>query len=210
MPERYRLCPRLRVTPSSVFGAPGGRIRPWTRHPGGVTDIDVEPPVGASTATPPRRRIDPTLLIVSLVVGLGLTLVIRGLLIGVTGDERADLPDAVEEVLPVPEAEQALSQTNVFVDLETGYTGVFVIDGVEIPTVNIDELSSDTVDPGAQIAVPPVTVYEPGNATLTFTPGSDAPITEFGEGEHQVTVRYWRIDEGPQRARTYSWTFNVI
>ncbi len=170
----------------------------------------VEPPVDERPAPPPRRRIDKTLLIVSLVVGLGLTLVIRGLFIGVTGDERADLPDAVTEVLPVPEAEQALSQTNVFVDLESGFTGVFVIDGVEIPTVNIDELSSDTVDPGAQVAVPPVTVYEPGNATLTFTPGSDAPITEFGEGEHQVTVRYWPIDEGPQRARTYTWTFNVI
>ena len=179
-----------------------------------MTDTTVEAPIEApaheAPAAPRRRRIDKTLLIVSLVVGLGLTLVLRGLFIGVTGDERADLPAAIEEVLPVPEAEQALSQTNVFVDLAAGYTGVFVVDGVEIPTVNIDELSSDTLEPGAQVSVPPVTVYEPGNATLTFTPGSDAPITEFTEGEHQVTVRYWRIEEGEQRARSYTWTFNVI
>lgn len=180
-----------------------------------MTDADVdtpiEPPVDTpASATGRRWRIDPTILIVSLVVGLGITLVLRGLFIGVTGDERADLPPFIEEVLPVPDAEQALSQSNVFVDLAGGYTGVLIVDDIEIPTVNIDELSSDAVDPGTQVSIPPVTVYEPGNATLTFTPGTDAPITEFVEGEHRVTVLYWRIDEGRQRARTYRWTFNVV
>lgn len=174
-------------------------------------DAPVEPPADASpAATRRRRRLDSTILIVSLVVGLGITLVLRGLFIGVTGDERANLPDSIEEVLPVPDAEQALSQTNVFVDLAGGYTGVLIVDGVEIPTVNIDELSDDAVEPGEQVSIPPVTVYEPGNATLTFTPGSDAPITEFVDGEHRVTVLYWPLDEGRRRARTYSWTFNVV
>lgn len=180
-----------------------------------VTDTDVDAPVEPTADSPAattrrRRRLDPAILIVSLVVGLGLTLVLRGLFIGVTGDERAALPELVEEVLPVPDAEQALSQTNVFVDLADGHTGVLIVDDVEIPTVSIDALSDDAVDPGAQVSIPPVTVYEPGNATLTFTPGSDAPITEFVEGEHRVTVLYWRIDEGRQRARTYTWTFNVV
>jgi hypothetical protein len=182
----------------------------------GVTDTDVDAAIGPSDGAAPatggrrRRRLDPTILIVSLVVGLGITLVLRGLFIGVTGDERADLPEFVQEVLPVPDAEQALSQTAVFVDLADGFTGVLIIDDVEIPTVNIDELSNDAVDPGEQVSIPPVTVYEPGNATLTFTPGSDAPITEFVDGEHRVTVLYWRLDEGRQRARTYRWTFNVV
>ncbi|MGA1570154.1 MAG: hypothetical protein ACO38K_10850, partial [Ilumatobacteraceae bacterium] len=45
-----------------------------------------------------RRRIDRGLLIVSAVIALGLVLVARGLLIGVTGDDRVDLPATVESV----------------------------------------------------------------------------------------------------------------
>lgn len=167
-------------------------------------------PVAAADDVPPRRRrrIDKTLLIVSFFVGLGITLVIRGVLIGVTGDDRADLPPGIEQVDPVPEAVRVLSQTRVFIDLEAGYTGRLVIDDVEIETIGIDELSNDTA-PGEQISLPPVTIYEPGNATLTFTPSADAPIEQFGEGLHRATVVYWKISEGEARARSYSWTFNT-
>ena len=160
----------------------------------------------------PRRRwkIDKTLIIVSLVIGLGLALVTRGLLVSVTGDERSELPAAVESVDPVPDAEQALSQTSVFVDLESGFTGILVIDGVEIPTVDVSELADDQVEPGQQVSIPPVTVYEPGNATLTFLPSDGAPIEEFTDGEHRATLLYWPIDETRERARSFTWTFTVI
>ena len=160
----------------------------------------------------PRRRfkIDKTLLLVSLVIGIGLALVTRGLMIGVTGDERAGLPPLIEEVNPVPQAEQALSQTSVFVDLVSGYTGTLVIDGVEIPTVDVSALADRNLRPGEQVTVPAATVYAPGNATLTFVPGEGAAITEFDEGEHEVTVLYWALDETPQQARRFTWTFNVI
>ncbi len=163
-------------------------------------------------ARPKRRRfkIDKTLLLVSLVIGVGLALVTRGLMIGVTGDERAGLPPAVEEVNPVPQAEQALSQTSVFVDLASGYTGTLVIDGVRIPTVDVSSVSNDGVEPGEQISVPAATVYEPGNATLTFVPSEAAPISDFDEGVHEVTVLYWKLDETPEQARRFTWTFNVI
>ncbi len=167
----------------------------------------------APDAAPTKRRrfkIDKTLLLVSLVIGVGLALVTRGLMIGVTGDERAGLPPLVEEVNPVPQAEQALSQTSVFVDLAAGYTGVLVIDGVELPTVDVSAVANDGVEPGEQISVPAATVYEPGNATLTFVPSEAAEITEFTEGEHQVTLLYWALDETPEQARRFTWTFNVI
>ncbi|MAT06950.1 MAG: hypothetical protein CL424_18105 [Acidimicrobiaceae bacterium] len=168
-------------------------------------------PTGESGAAPRRRfRIDKTLLIVSLVIGVGLALVTRGLMIGVTGDDRAGLPPLIEEVNPVPQAEQALSQTSVFVDLASGYTGVLVIDGVELPTVDVSAVADDEVEPGQQVSLPAATVYEPGNATLSFTPTEAAAITEFDEGEHQVTVLYWALDETPQQARRFTWTFNVI
>lgn len=156
------------------------------------------------------QRIDRTLLTASLVIAIGLLLVGRGLLVGVTGDERSNLPDLVEEVVPVPEAVQVLSQSNVFVDLASGYTGVLVVDGVEIETVNVDELATIEVDPGRQVDLPPVTIFEAGNSTLTFTPSSTAPIQDFTSGEHRVEVVYWRLDEGRQRARSFTWTFTVV
>lgn len=157
-----------------------------------------------------RRRVNWRLLVLSLIVAIGLGLVLRGLMIGITGDDRAALPDLVEQVTPVPDAVQALSQTNVFADLADGYTGRFVIDGTEIDTANIDELGSLALEPGQQVDLPPVTIYEPGNATLTFTPSDDAPIAGFDSGEHMVRLVYWRVDEGEQRARTFTWVFNVV
>lgn len=172
----------------------------------GQVDEAVEEAVEAPTHAR-RRRVDRTLLLICAVIALGTVLVIRGVLTGVTGDDRIKLPDQVESVVPVPDAVQALSQTNIFVDLATSYTGVLVIDGVEIPTVNVAELQAS---PGEQVDLPPVTIFEPGNATLTFTPSEDGVIDEFASGPHQVTLVYWRADEGRERARTFTWTFNVV
>lgn len=146
----------------------------------------------------------------TLVVAIGATFVARGLLVGVTGDERSSLPAAIEDVNPVPDAVQVLSQTNVFVDLQFGYFGELEIDGVAIETVDVQDLNRPEVEPGQQVDLPSVTIYESGNATMTFTPSSGAPITEFESGEHRVVLRYWLIEEGPQRARSFTWTFNVI
>lgn len=163
-----------------------------------------------ATTPGPKRRIDKTLLIVSLLVGLGLALMGRGLLVGITGEDRANLPELIEHVDPVPESVQVLSQSNVFVDLTSGYTGVLVIDGTEIETVNLRDLDDLDIEPGQQVDLPSVTIYEPGNATLTFTPGPNAAITEFSDGEHSAKVIYWKVEDGRQRARSYVWTFNVV
>jgi len=158
----------------------------------------------------PRRRIDPALLIVSAVIAVGLVLVARGFLVSVTGEERSALPATIESVTPVPDAEQALAQTNVFVDLAPGYTGVFVIDGVEIETVDLSEVQASPAEPGEQVSIPPVTVYEPGNSTLTYTPSSTGPVPRFEPGVHRVEVIHWRVDEGRQRARSFTWQFVVV
>jgi hypothetical protein len=183
----------------------------------GVIDEDTEHAAAdspADAAQPaaqgPKRRVDKTLLIVSLLVGLGFTLMARGLLVGITGEERSNLPDLIEQVDPVPESVQVLSQSNVFVDLASGYTGVLVIDGVEIETVNLRDLDDIAIQPGQQVDLPSVTIYEPGNATLTFTPSDDAAISQFSEGEHSAKLIYWKVEDGRQRARSYTWTFNVV
>lgn len=177
---------------------------PTSRHDGRVTTEE-------TTETRPWwRRLDRTTVLMLVVLAVGSLLVVRGLLVGITGDDRADLPEFIESVQPVPEAVQVLNQANVFVDLAEGYTGVLIIDGTEIPTVSLDELVDVSVEPGQQVEVPPVARYEPGNATLTFTPSQNAPISEFVDGEHTVEVVYWRIDEGRRFARSYTWTFNVV
>lgn len=165
---------------------------------------------GAELTDGPPWYADRTLLLVVLLLGVGVFFVVRGLLVGITGDDQAGLPELIEEVNPVPDAVQVLNQGNIFVDLATGYTGVLVIDGIEIDTVNIDEIERIDVEPGQQVDLPPVTIYEAGNATLTFTPNPEAPITQFVDGEHTAEVIYWRVDEGRQRARSFTWIFNVV
>lgn len=164
----------------------------------------------ATVEPPSRRRLDRQLVIVSACVAIGLVLVGRGVLVSVTGDARTNLPATIESVLPVPEAEQALAQTDITVDLIEGFTGVLVIDGIEIETVNLAEVQDGGAEPGEQVSVPRVTVFEPGNFTLTYSPSPQGPIDRFDSGIHTVEVIYWPLDEGRARARTFSWYFNVV
>lgn len=157
-----------------------------------------------------RLRADKSILVACLVVAVGVALVARGVMSGVTGDERAALPPAIESVAPVPEATQAFSGTAVFVDLLPGYTGQFTIDGITIDTVDLDDLVAQSPGGGVQVSLPPVTIYEAGNATLTFTPSEGAPIEAFGDGEHTVKLSYWLVTDGPRAARTFTWTFTVV
>ena len=180
-------------------------------------DTDIAPAVehddsADSVGEEPTRwlPVDRTTLIVIIAMGIGIFALVRGLLVGITGDERAGLPPNIEEVQPVPEAVQVLNQSNVFVDLATGYTGVLIIDGIELETVNLADLGELEVEPGQQRDLPNVTIYEGGNSTLTFTPNSSAPISQFVDGEHTIELLYWRFDETRQQARSYTWTFTVV
>jgi hypothetical protein len=169
--------------------------------------------MASGTASPEvrrRRRIDRGLLLASAGIAVGLVLVGLGVLVSVTGDEATNLPDEIEGIAPVPDAVQVLSQSSVFVDLINTYTGVLVIDGVELETIDLSDIGSVSVEPGQQIDIPPATVYEPGNATLTYTPSEGAAIETFETGLHRVQVIYWPIEEDRSRARLYTWTFNVI
>ncbi len=155
------------------------------------------------------RRPNFQLLAASLVIALCLVAIGFALSLAVTGNEGANLPDNIERIEPVAGASQTPAQVSVIVDLVAGYEGVLVIDGLELETINLGELRDQTT-PGQQVTLPPTTVYEPGNATLTFDPSAESAISSFSQGVHQVQVVYWETVEGRGSARSYSWTFEVF
>jgi len=157
-----------------------------------------------------RNLPDRKLLLASLVIAVGLVMIGFALVTSISGDEAADLPPAVERVTPSVDAVQVLQQTQIIVDLAEGYEGRLVIDDVALDTIRLDEIGDVDVQPGEQIDLPPGAVFEPGNDTLTFTPGENAPVDRFAPGVHRVEVTYWQTVEGPSRGRTFSWTFEAI
>ncbi len=177
------------------------------RHDAGVTSLDspVEQP-DAPSATK-RRRPDRGLLIASFVIAAGVVLIVWGFFSAITGDEGITRPAAIESISPVENAVQVLQQEGIAVDLEFGYAAQLIVDGIELDTTNIGELEAE---PGQLLAFPPTAIFDPGNSIISFTPTDDALITEFTQGRHQVRLLYWRIDEGRETARSYSWTFEVV
>lgn len=149
------------------------------------------------------------LLLASFTIAICLVAMGFALSIAVTGDEGANLPAQIERIEPVAGATQTPAQTSVFVDLIPGYEGVLVIDGLELQTINLADLR-DQAAPGQQVTLPPTTVYEPGNATLTFDPSPASSITSFTQGRHVVQVIFWESVEGRGSARSYSWSFEVF
>ena len=155
------------------------------------------------------------LLLCSLVIAGGIVLVILGFQSSVTGRKALALPATIENIDPVRGAVRVPAQTEVFVDLLAGYTGVLVIDGVELETVDPndpnDPLAPALPSPGQQVSLPATTIYERGNATLTFVPTKGARIESFTQGSHTATVIFWKIVGGSrQRSSSYTWTFSVF
>ena len=148
------------------------------------------------------RRPQLSLLLASFIIAISLVAIGIGISIAVTGVDRQGLPKEIEEISPLRAASQVPAQTQVFVDLQTGFTGVLIIDGLELETVNLDEVRGRG-KPGQEVRVPPTTIFEPGNATLTFDPSPESTISEFSQGEHLVKVIFWKVLEGRGRARSY-------
>jgi len=169
-----------------------------------------EVPARQGPPPPWYRRIDPKLLLASGAIAIGLVLIGVALSRAVTGNEAAHLPAAVEAITPAFDALQVPQQTAVIADLAPGYEGRLVIDDVALPTVRQDEIVAPDVKPGEQVKVPPGVLYEPGNATLSFTPGSDQAIEQFDAGRHTVVVIFWKTIEGERAARSYTWSFTTV
>lgn len=154
-----------------------------------------------------RRPIDRTMLLISAGLAIGFILIIAGLLSATTGRDALRLPDEIELVDPSP-GDSVLGQSEILVDLVPGYTGELVIDGQTLPVVEI--VAAANPEPGQDIAPDTlVTRFDLGTNTLRFLPQEGAPIERLEQGPHTVKVVYWRIDEGPTAARSFTWQFDV-
>jgi hypothetical protein len=98
------------------------------------------------------------------------------------------LPVDIQAVSPEPDQITGLIDT-VTVDLADRYSGVLVVDGIEIPE---DELERVV-----------------GIQQVSFRPGPDKAISRFLAGENTVVVKYWngRLQDRPAKPYSFSWSF---
>jgi hypothetical protein len=177
-----------------------------------VSDTDeLDTPVD-TPADSPRRKLDAGLLAACFVIAGGLALIVWGMTSAITGNDGIDRPDAIEALSPVENAQQVFQQEQVIVDLEFGYEAILIIDGIELPVERIGEFEGDLGpdNAGEQISTPPTAVFDPGNSIISFRPTDGALIESFSEGRHEAQVIFWKTEEGPEAARSYRWSFNVI
>lgn len=155
-----------------------------------------------------RKRLDRSRLLVSVGISIGVVLIAFGFASGITGDEAREFPASIERMSPA-DGDRVLRQSQVIIDFVVGYEASLNIDGIELPVTRLDELTTGGAQPapGAQVELPATAVFDPGNNVLSFQPQDGALIESFAQGEHVATVRYWKILEGPTKARTYQWRF---
>jgi hypothetical protein len=199
-----------------------GLIEGWQHE--GVIDQDTP----GSVATPdPDLAVDPSsirdplpqpLLSVRRLVIVAVLIVAAGLLyVGCQsgGDSDpapvsgADSP--IEAYQPAPGG-RVLRQSEVGVVLRDGYDGRITIDGVAIP----EDQMVGAIDPtSAEYEALPQDQRDlgprPNNKNVVkFLPGPGKAVTEYATGSVEITVRYWRIADGPQAAQTTTYTVRVF
>ena len=130
------------------------------------------------------------LLLAALVaVGLGL-IVLAGLWAstGESDDVVVTGGDVVEQLLPA-RGNEVLRQARLGIDLAPGWTGVLVVNGVEIPE---DQLIRN----------------EPLNQVF-YQPGEGQEVDELDAGQNCVTAVVWQLSQSREQARDITWCFDA-
>lgn len=153
-----------------------------------------------------RRPIDRSMLIASIGLAVGVFLIALAAITATTGQDELNLPDEIELVYP-RDGDTILRQETISVDLLPGYTGLIEIDGIRLPTDEVE--TSQDVAPGDTVPSVLGAKFDPGTNRITYQPRPGAPIEQFEVGTHDILVIYWRLDQGPERAFSYRSTFKV-
>ena len=148
-------------------------------------------------------------IVLLLAVAVG-ALVVADRSSGDTGSG-VDLDRAILMYTPDPGG-RVLRQSQVGVELASGYDGRLTINGVSIP----EEQMVGAIVPGSEAweRLSPQQQRmgpRPNNKSLVmFQPGEGKAITEYDTGAVDVSVRFWTQSEGPDSARTVSYTIYVV
>jgi hypothetical protein len=102
--------------------------------------------------------------------------------------DRESLGPVVEQLFPAADSE-ALQQVQVGVDLGSRFTGVLVVDGIEVPESQL--------------------VRQDALNQVFFSPGDDQVIDEWEPGRNCVRAIVWPITEGRTASRNIDWCFEV-
>lgn len=139
---------------------------------------------------PGKKRIITTYrVVVSSLLALAAAIFYVGLISSVDKKTDEERDQRVVQVLPAPD-EFALRQDRIYVKFDPDYTGVLLVDGVEIPEDQIDR--------------------DEGLDTAAFTPGEGKEISELTPGERCATAVYWPTSSSRElSAESYSWCWNV-
>lgn len=120
------------------------------------------------------------------------------------GGVPAAADSAVVRQTPAP-GSHVLRQSQVGAELLPGYDGELTVDGRRIPEDQLDgAIGPDHPGFDPELGVRPNT-----RSQVFFTPGPGKELERYDTSEVEVSVRFWRIADGPSTARTISWVFFV-
>ena len=128
-----------------------------------------------------------------IVISVLLATAVVGLVFAFQMHEETEEPvrvSTVRQVFPKPEGSM-LRQDTIYADLVFPYTGVLIVDGIEI-------------------SAPQLKSVQVGDATrLSYTPGPNSLTGSLDAGsKHRAIVRFW-TPEQPEAKSAYGWEFSV-
>jgi hypothetical protein len=133
-----------------------------------------------------RQRIVISLLLAAAVVGI----VFAFQLAEEPEDAVIHRDSRVTNIFP-GEDDTILRQDTISADVVFPYTGVLIIDGLEI-------------------SEPQLKSVQVGSSTrLAYTPGADSITGFLRAGRHNAEVLFWKPDDGRDKASSFRWTFEV-
>lgn len=111
---------------------------------------------------------------------------------------------AVVRQTPAP-GSHVLRQSSVGAELLPGYDGELTVNGRTIPEDQLD----NAIGPDHPGYDPDLGVRPNTRNQVFYTPGPGRELERYDTGEVEVTLRFWKIVDGPATARTISWVFFV-
>lgn len=139
------------------------------------------------TPPSPPRSITNNLIVAALVLVALAALVTAGMLAN-TGTDGPVSVSAVERFIPT-EGSVVIRQARVGIDLAPGFTGVLIVDGVEIPEDQLDRVEALN--------------------EIYFAPREGTEIEAFEPGPLCMSALYWPVGADRSVARSTSWCFTV-